>query len=259
MGSEMNRREFLKVAGLSLAGLTGWQTFNLLSGGAFAKSLQGVQNPVQKQWGMVVNLEACSRKAGCNDCIDACHRIHNVPDLNSPKDEVKWIWTASYDKVFAEQDHAFSNKGLKNRQIIVLCNHCENPPCVKVCPTKATWKREDGIVMMDYHRCIGCRYCMAACPYGARSFNWKNPRPFIKEINQDFPTRTTGVVEKCNFCEERLAKNLLPACVEACEEKALTFGDLNTADSELRRILNTKFSIQRKPHLGTQPKVYYTV
>ena len=80
--------------------------------------------------------------------------------------------------------------------------------------------------MMDFHRCIGCRYCMAGCPYGSRSFNWKDPRPFIKKINLEFPTRTKGVVEKCNFCEERLVQGLLPACVEACKEKALVFGDL---------------------------------
>jgi len=111
--------------------------------------------------------------------------------------------------------------------------------------------------MMDYHRCIGCRYCIAACPYGARSFNWKDPRPYIKEIDKGFPTRTQGVVEKCNFCEERIAKNLLPACVEACKEGGLIFGDVNKEDSEVRKILSTRLSIRRKPHLGTEPKVYY--
>jgi molybdopterin-containing oxidoreductase family iron-sulfur binding subunit len=142
---------------------------------------------------------------------------------------------------------------------LVLCNHCENAPCVKVCPTKATWKREDGIIMMDYHRCIGCRYCMAACPYGARSFNWKDPRPFIKNINQDFPTRTKGIVEKCNFCEERLAKGLMPACVEACKDRALTFGDLAAPESKVKVLLSEKYSIRRKPFLGTEPKVYYVL
>ncbi|MDD5244547.1 MAG: 4Fe-4S dicluster domain-containing protein, partial [Syntrophorhabdaceae bacterium] len=107
------------------------------------------------------------------------------------------------------------------------------------------------------HRCIGCRYCMAACPYGARSFNWKDPRPFIKNINQDFPTRTKGVVEKCNFCEERLAKGLKPACVEACKENALIFGDLNDPGSEIVKVLKSRMTTRRKPYLGTQPKVFY--
>ena len=105
---------------------------------------------------------------------------------------------------------------------------------MRVCPTKATFKRADGIVMMDYHRCIGCRFCMAACPYGSRSMNYRDPRPFIRKINPDFPTRTKGVVEKCNFCEERLARGILPACVVACKEKALVFGDLEDPRSDVR-------------------------
>ena len=140
---------------------------------------------------------------------------------------------------------------------MLLCNHCDDPPCTKYCPTRATWRREDGIVMMDFHRCIGCRYCMAGCPYGSRSFNWKDPRPFIKKINIEFPTRTKGVVEKCNFCEERLSQGLLPACVEACKEKALVFGDLRQPDSEIRKALQNKTVYQRQPELGTKPKVYY--
>jgi len=141
----------------------------------------------------------------------------------------------------------------------LFCNHCDNPPCTKVCPTQATWKREDGIVMMDWHRCIGCRYCMAACPYGSRSFNWRDPRTNINEISNDFPTRTKGVVEKCTFCDERIAKDLMPACVEACTEKALIFGDLNNRKSDVRKLLKENFSIRRKPGLGTEPEIYYIV
>jgi molybdopterin-containing oxidoreductase family iron-sulfur binding subunit len=124
---------------------------------------------------------------------------------------------------------------------------------------QATWKREDGIVMMDFHRCIGCRCCMAACPYGSRSFNWSDPRPHIPggTTNPDFPTRTKGVVEKCNFCVERLAKGLQPACVEVCSHGVLTFGDLDDPNSEVRRILGEQYSIQRRPELGTRPRVYY--
>jgi len=111
--------------------------------------------------------------------------------------------------------------------------------------------------MMDYHRCIGCRYCMAGCPYGARSFNFKDPRPYIEEINPNYPTRTKGVVEKCNFCSERLAKGLLPACVEASTNGGLVFGDLDDPNSEVRKVLDTQFTVQRKPSLGTKPKVFY--
>jgi molybdopterin-containing oxidoreductase family iron-sulfur binding subunit len=131
---------------------------------------------------------------------------------------------------------------------------------VSVCPTQATWKREeDGIVMMDWHRCIGCRYCMVACPYGSRSFNWKDPRPFVDDQQQDFPTRMRGVVEKCTFCEERLAKGLMPSCVDACSERALAFGDLQNPNSDIRQLLKSSYTIRRKPALGTEPEVYYIV
>jgi Fe-S-cluster-containing dehydrogenase component len=145
--------------------------------------------------------------------------------------------------------------------MIVLCNHCGDPPCVRVCPTHATWRRKDGIVMMDMHRCIGCRYCMAACPYGSRSFNWSDPRKFIPEkaINPGYPTRTKGVVEKCSFCNERIDIGLIPACVEACKEKALVFGDINDPGSNVRKLLQKRFAIRRKPSLGTEPHVYYMI
>ena len=207
---------------------------------------------------MVVDTKACEEAGECTECIDACHLTHNVPKMTDKDEEIKWIWKAPYGKVFPEEEYTFLESDLKNRPALVLCNQCTNPPCVKYCPTKATWKREeDGIVMIDYHRCIGCRYCMAGCPYGARSFNWRDSRPFIEEINPDFPTRTRGVVEKCNFCEERLAKGLIPACVEVCPQQALTFGDLEDPDSKVREILRTKHFIQRLPELGTHPNVYY--
>ena len=100
---------------------------------------------------------------------------------------------------------------------------------------------------------------MAACPYGSRSFNWRDPRTHIDEISTDFPTRTKGVVEKCTFCNERIAKGLMPACTEACTEKALLFGDLNDRKSNVRKLLKENFSIRRKPGLGTEPEIYYIV
>jgi molybdopterin-containing oxidoreductase family iron-sulfur binding subunit len=111
--------------------------------------------------------------------------------------------------------------------------------------------------MMDWHRCIGCRYCVAGCPYGSRSFNWRDPAPHVGEVNPDFPTRTRGVVEKCNFCEERLARGEGPACVTACKGQALIFGDLEDPDSEIRKVLRERPSVRRKVALGTQPEVFY--
>ena len=153
----------------------------------------------------------------------------------------------------------YANSQYQDKPFVVFCNHCDRPPCVRVCPTQATWKREDGIVMMDWHRCIGCRYCMAACPYGSRSFNWQDPRPFIRNLTAEFPTRSRGVVEKCTFCAERLAVGKAPACVAACEPGALVFGDLEDPGSELRKVLSTNFTLRRKAELGTIPEVYYIV
>jgi molybdopterin-containing oxidoreductase family iron-sulfur binding subunit len=118
--------------------------------------------------------------------------------------------------------------------------------------------------MMDMHRCIGCRYCIAACPYGARSFNWSDPRAHLATIRPEYPTRTKGVVEKCTFCEERLREGREPACVEAAQavpggEGALVFGNLSDPDSEVSRLLRTRYSIRRRPGLGTGPNVFYLV
>ena len=256
---EVSRRGFLKIAGLAILGFVAKPSVDVLAR-LKLPGISPIAEPlVGNRWAMVVNSKVCLAKNGCRDCIDACHRVHNVPDFGNPKDEIKWIWTIPYEEAFPEQKHEFIKPIFKDRPVIMLCNHCDNPPCVSVCPTQATWKREDGIVMIDYHRCIGCRYCMAACPYCSRSFNWRDPRPFIDETNPDFPTRVRGVVEKCNFCQERLTKGLLPACVEACQEKALVFGDLEDPDSEAREILRLHYSIQRKPGLGTKPQVYYLV
>jgi molybdopterin-containing oxidoreductase family iron-sulfur binding subunit len=115
--------------------------------------------------------------------------------------------------------------------------------------------------MMDWHRCIGCRYCVVACPYGSRSFNWQDPRKADNLSNPDpnYPTRMRGVVEKCTFCEERLAKGQQPACVEVCENDEIVFGDLNDPGSKVRQLLAEHLAIRRKPGLGTQPEVYYIV
>ena len=157
----------------------------------------------------------------------------------------------------------FTPEQMRKQPVLVLCNHCDRPPCVRVCPTKATFKREeDGIVMMDMHRCIGCRYCMAACPYGSRSFNWRDPKPFVRQgIRTDYPTRTKGVVEKCTLCAERLARGENPACVDAANKVGgagtIVFGDIADPNSEISRVLRSRQTVRRKPSLGTSPQVYY--
>jgi Fe-S-cluster-containing dehydrogenase component len=210
-----------------------------------------------RRWGMAIDVAKCLQQQGCTKCIEACDRAHNIPVFRDPRREVKWIWKARYEDAFSIEPGAHPPDALRGKLLPVLCNHCDDPPCVRVCPTQATWKREDGIVMMDWHRCIGCRYCVAACPYGSRSFNWTDPRPAIPVLNPDYPTRTKGVVEKCTLCEERLAKGRLPACVEVCPAKAIVFGDLNDAGSPLRELLRNRYAIERKPELGTRPSIFY--
>ena len=255
---DKNRRKFLKLTGLGALGLTAGKYADLF-GNATPTKISFDDGDTKIRYAMVIDLKKCLAKEDCKLCIDACHKTHNVPDFGNKKDEIKWIWKEEYEHAFPNKENYYLKEELKHSKVPLFCNHCDNPPCTKVCPTKATWQREDGIVMMDWHRCIGCRYCMAACPYGSRSFNWRNPRTHIKEISTDFPTRTKGVVEKCTFCNERIAEGLLPACVEACTEKALFFGDLNDRKSNVRKLLKENFSIRRKPGLGTEPEIYYIV
>jgi len=274
---DSNRRKFLKMAGLgAIAGVAAPSAFStLLKGEAQASSGHGHAAAAThgghgsaatsgKQYGLVIDVKKFADNPGLGEkCIKACHSLHNVPDYGNKKDEIKWIWLEKYENAFPEHSHYKRNAELHKLPIVTMCNHCEKPPCVRACPTKATFKNSDGIVMMDFHRCIGCRFCMAACPYGARSFNWRDPRgkseigkPFIKRINPDFPTRTRGVVEKCNFCAERLARGKKPACVEAAGS-AMIFGDLNEPGSKINKVLSKKFTIQRKPATGTNPSLFY--
>ncbi|MBI4773961.1 MAG: 4Fe-4S dicluster domain-containing protein [Deltaproteobacteria bacterium] len=255
-----DRRSFLKLAGLCALGVGAKPVTDAMAGSGQSPYSSKPRALQAKRWGMVVDVKTCQEKIAkdqCRDCIAACHITHNVPEIEGAKEEIKWIWQTPYEHAFPGQVDEFAQ--LTGTPFMVLCNHCDNPPCVRVCPTKATFKREDGVVMMDFHRCIGCRYCMAACPFGARSFNFQDPRPFIKEVRTEFPTRMRGVVEKCNFCAERLADGLQPACVEACKPKALIFGDLEDPDSDVRRALRGKYAIRRKTFLGTRPSVLYLV
>ncbi len=260
----MDRREFLKIGGLAAAlGLGAIAAGDVLLGKGLsaAETAPEVDNIVPSSdthWGMVINTKKFTED-DYKRCIEACHTIHNVPDFGADKNhEIKWIWTAPFANAFPTLENKLQGKETEEKPVGVLCNQCVNAPCVRVCPTKATFKSPDGITQMDMHRCIGCRFCMAACPYGARSFNWLDPRPHIKKITPDFPTRERGVVEKCNFCTERLAKGKIPACVEA-SNGAMVFGNLKDPNSDIRKVLAENFNIQRKPELGTIPSVYYLV
>lgn len=278
---DSKRRKFLKIAGLSaIAGIGAPSAFNMLLRGEVQAS-QGNGTKTEKghgseaasgvRLGMVIDIKKFGRYRGLAErCVNECHSIHNVPDIRieegekkgevDTKSEIKWIWNDTFNHVFPDHSQYKKNDALEHLPIMTLCNHCDNPPCVRACPTKATFKNEDGVVLMDFHRCIGCRFCMAACPYGARSFNWQDPRPHIKKQNPDFPTRMRGVVEKCNFCAERLAIGKVPACVNATgNTKAMIFGDLNDPNSEISRVLRSRFTIQRKPALGTHPSVFYII
>jgi molybdopterin-containing oxidoreductase family iron-sulfur binding subunit len=255
-----SRRGFLKLAGLTALGAAGASSIKALAQhGEGAKVTVGVHG--EKRWAMVVDLKKFRLHNSWDRCIEACHSVHNVPSIPEKDDEIKWIWTEEFEHAFPSQEHEYVAEQHRHQPVPVLCNHCNNPPCTRVCPTQATWRREsDGLVMMDWHRCIGCRYCIVACPYGSRSFNWRDPRPHIKgEVKIEYPTRMRGVVEKCTFCEERLAKGLQPACVEACQHGEMAFGNLEDPNSEVRHLLRENFTIRRKAGLGTEPEVYYIV
>lgn len=259
---ESSRRSFLRIVGVSALGVGIRPVFD-----AFAVS--GEQEPSPQvledekvlsagRWAMVVDSRQFKSIDDIERMMTACHTVHNVPALVDKRHEIKWIWPEKFKHAFPTKEHGFVAERVKETSFPVLCNHCENPPCVRVCPTKATFKRKDGIVLMDFHRCIGCRFCMAACPYGSRSFNFRDPRPFVTRIDPDFPTRMMGVVEKCNFCAERLAVGKMPACVEA-SKGALTFGDLQDRESKVRELLRSHYTIRRRQGLGTGPQVYYIV
>lgn len=287
---DVKRRKFLKISGLAaVAGLAAPSAFNtLLNGEAFASTGGGHgaapadegktaaghgghnAESTSFQYGLVIDIKKFAEHQGLAEkCVAACHTEHNVPDFGNPKDEIKWIWVDDYEHGFTGYSQNKRKAGLNELPVLLTCNHCASPPCVRACPTKATFKNEVGVVVMDFHRCIGCRFCMAACPYGARSFNWRDPREkyangnykFYKNgVNPNYPTRMRGVVEKCNFCPERLAVGKLPACVEATgNTQAMVFGNINDPKSAIAQVLSSNFTIQRNPAAGTKPSVFYII
>ena len=200
---------------------------------------------------MVIDLAKCD---GCGDCTKACNAMHFVP----PQQE--WI------RVYETTDNLAAGSYFLPRP----CMQCDNPPCVRGCPVDATYKRTDGIVMMDQDRCIGCRNCIAQCPYGARSFNWTEPPHTAQELARPYSTdynypHRKGVVEKCIFCPEMLSAGLLPACAKACTMGAVYFGDeyedvvinSNGETIQFSKIAKKGASFRVMEELGTEPRVYY--
>jgi Fe-S-cluster-containing dehydrogenase component len=221
----------------------------------------GDQRPIEGvEFGYALNLSVCN---GCRRCAEACHEENNHDRAtNNSYIRVFEMEQGSLDmeRGNVTYDHAVPQKG--KFYLPVQCQQCDNPPCVDVCPVQATWKEKDGIVVVDYDWCIGCRYCQAACPYHARRFNWKEPEIPAEEINPDQGylsnrVRPKGVVEKCTFCLHRTREGKLPACLEACPTGARVFGNLLDPDSEIRWVLENKRVFVLKEELGLRPRFFY--
>jgi molybdopterin-containing oxidoreductase family iron-sulfur binding subunit len=229
-----------------------------------------------KKWGMVIDQNRC---IGCWTCSLGCKQINNEP--------LGFFWnrilTAAPGDTTGESSSAVASPASDNIDVPhgsfpnvemaylpVACQHCTDAPCVKVCPVGATFRRDDGTVLVDYERCIGCRYCMAACPYGIRVFNWGDPEyapDFVIGYGRDYrtedgrlvftPERPRGVVEKCTLCVERIDVGEEPFCVEVCPVGARIFGDLNDSNSDVSELVEAGGATQLLPDLGTDPRIFY--
>ncbi len=240
----MDRREFLKSGGLFLVGTSCASGLYLVTRPGTGSASTGGRSTGCK-YGMVIDLKKC--RFGCTACLDACRHENNVAFHGDERWDIHWI-----RKVKVKEPGSSEEKSVP-----LLCNHCDDPPCAQVCPIQATYKRHDGIVIVDHHRCMGCRYCMIACPYNARFFNYKENEEWP---NKNFPKRSHGVAESCNFCAHLLDAGGMPACVAACRKVkagALALGDLNDPDSEVSRLIADNPVKRIREDLGTEPKVYY--
>lgn len=293
-GLNIDRRTLLKGAALGLAGTalpldkadaSFWEAFfqkhfREMNEKELKKVLERLEREYEKKHNMIINVGSekalpnvlfgygldLSRCIGCRRCVYACVEENN----QSIDPQVQWISVLRFRKGDKWMDLENSEKYYNPQQVPepghfympVQCQQCENPPCVKACPTKATWKEPDGIVVIDYNWCIGCRYCMAACPYGARRFNWGEPKRPPEKINPNTHylgnrPRYKGVVEKCTFCIQRTRNGKYPACVEICPVGARKFGNLLDPESEIRYAIEHKRVFRLKEDLNTNPKFYY--
>lgn len=246
-----SRRDFLKLAGaLAVTAGVAQVAMNQMT----VSASSGGEEGTGPQWGMLIDINLC---IGCQYCTFSCEAVNNLAD------------DMRYCVVTTETTQTGKEFFLSRP-----CMHCQEAPCVHVCPVKATYKRADGIVAMDYSRCIGCRYCQVACPYEARVFNWKDPierSPQSPNFGlQEVPNRPRGVVEKCTFCSHRIDPGLerglvpgvdpqaTPACVVACPTKARIFGDLNSPESPISVALAAaQTTLRLREELSTEPRVYY--
>lgn len=222
------------------------------------------------RWGMVIDLDKCF---ACQSCTAACRMENNTPIAGKNQSDMGRAILWNEVLPFVEGEYP-------NVQTTILprpCMHCEEPACIKVCPVQATYKNEEGIVLVDYDRCIGCRMCTVACPYAVRYFNWYEPEwpEALKEHLNPEPEvqpRPKGVVEKCTFCVQRLRKaretaeaegrtfqatDYIPACVQTCTGRARYFGDLDDPNSLVSKLSHSPRAYRMFEELGTQPKVYY--
>ena len=211
-------------------------------------------------FGYGLDLSRCN---GNRRCVHACVKENNQ-SRNPEMQYIRVIEMPQGTFNLEQGDHHFDGDVPRDGHyyLPVQCHQCANPPCVKVCPIEATWQEPDGITVIDYDWCIGCRCCMSACPYGARHFNWAEPRISADEVNPDMHVlgnrpRPKGVVEKCTFCIHRVRKGRYPACVEICPVGARKFGNLLDENSEIRYLMREKRVFVLKEDLNTQPKFYY--
>ncbi len=287
----MLRRDFLKTSAAVLGAfmMTGCDNaavekfftkdFRELTPDELKKVIARLEKSVGKKYGKQVHISTrpaipgvvfgygldLSRCIGCRRCVYAC-----VKENNQSRDpEIQWIRVLEQDRdkgVDLDGANPYYDPAKVpapgKAYMPVACQQCRLPACTKVCPVGATWSEPDGIVVIDYNWCIGCRCCMAACPYGARHFNWGEPFIPPEELNPDMHylgnrPRYRGVVEKCTFCIQRTRKGRYPACVEICPVGARKFGNLLDPQSEIREIMETKRVFVLKAELNTQPKFYY--
>jgi len=220
------------------------------------------------RWGMVIDLDKCT---ACQACVVACRQENNVPFAE--EDQAKMGRAIFWMQLIPEIEGEYPK--LKARFMPRPCFHCDNPPCVRVCPVGATYKNPEGLVGQIYGRCIGCRYCTAACPYTARYFNWfapEWPEEMADKMNPDVYVRTQVVVEKCSFCAQRIRKakdrarienrpirdgEVVPACAETCPSDSIYFGDLDDPRSIVSILTRSRRAFRVEEHLGTEPKVIY--